>query len=59
MKPKWFNLSDIPYQKMWPNNSLWFPYMFKGVPFKGYFLYRGEDLILKYKLEEVAEFPLC
>ncbi|XP_043473787.1 7,8-dihydro-8-oxoguanine triphosphatase-like [Leptopilina heterotoma] len=59
MRPKWFNLSDIPYQSMWPDMFLWFPYMLKDIPFKGYFLYRGENLILKHKIEEVTEFPLC
>lgn len=57
MQPKWFKLADIPYHKMWPNNSLWFPYMFNNIPFRGYFLYQGET-ILKHKLEEVPEFPL-
>lgn len=59
MRPKWFNLSDVPYERMWASNSLWFPYLFKGIPFKGYFLYRKENLILKYNIEEVTEFSLC
>ncbi|CAK9804039.1 Oxidized purine nucleoside triphosphate hydrolase [Anthophora plagiata] len=57
MRPKWFNLKEIPFKQMWPDDEYWFPYMLRGELFKGYFLYRGQDLILKHNIETVEELP--
>ncbi|KOX77507.1 7,8-dihydro-8-oxoguanine triphosphatase [Melipona quadrifasciata] len=57
MQPKWYNLKDIPFKQMWPDDEYWFPYMLRGQLFKGYFLYRGQDLILKYNIETMEELP--
>lgn len=51
MKPQWFDIANIPFDDMWPDDTIWFPYMFKEVPFKGYFLYKGLDTILKHKID--------
>ncbi|XP_076244156.1 oxidized purine nucleoside triphosphate hydrolase [Calliopsis andreniformis] len=58
MRPKWYNLKDIPFKQMWPDDEYWFPYMLRGELFKGYFLYRGQDLILKHNIETVEELPV-
>ncbi|KAK9309250.1 hypothetical protein QLX08_001001 [Tetragonisca angustula] len=57
MQPKWYDLKDIPFKQMWPDDEYWFPYMLRGELFKGYFLYRGQDLILKYNIETMEELP--
>ncbi|XP_050479710.1 oxidized purine nucleoside triphosphate hydrolase-like [Bombus huntii] len=57
MRPKWYNLKDIPFKQMWPDDEYWFPYMLRGELFRGYFLYRGQDLILKYNIETMEELP--
>ncbi|XP_046427331.1 oxidized purine nucleoside triphosphate hydrolase-like isoform X1 [Neodiprion fabricii] len=51
MLPKWYNLKNIPFKNMWLDDEHWFPYMLRGEFFKGHFLYRGEDLILKYNIQ--------
>lgn len=28
MRPTWFNIEDIPYDKMWKDDMLWMPYLF-------------------------------
>ena len=33
--PKWFSLSDIPYENMWPDDSIWMPLVLEGKKFKG------------------------
>ncbi|XP_058798846.1 oxidized purine nucleoside triphosphate hydrolase-like [Phymastichus coffea] len=53
MRPQWYDLKSIPFEKMWPDDAYWFPYMLRDEPFKGYFLYRGLDNIIKYKLEKL------
>lgn len=35
MKPQWFALEDIPYQDMWPDDTLWLPMLLEGKKFKG------------------------
>lgn len=33
--PRWFDESEIPYDKMWKGDDLWIPLFLKGVPFEG------------------------
>lgn len=30
MAPKWFKISEIPYDKMWEDDSIWLPFVLKG-----------------------------
>ncbi len=30
MAPKWFNLDNIPYTKMWPDDKYWLPQVIQG-----------------------------
>ncbi|KAG7189412.1 hypothetical protein KM043_017117 [Ampulex compressa] len=58
MHPKWYDLKNIPFKEMWPDDAYWFPYMTRGQLFKGYFLYQGQDLILKHNIQSVEELPV-
>lgn len=53
MSPKWYTYESIPYDEMWPDDRLWFPYMLKGKFFYGRFHYQGYDKILNDKIEEL------
>ena len=53
MNPKWFDIEDIPYEKMWPDDKYWFPLFLKNKKFKGNFLFDKSDKVLQYNLEEV------
>ncbi|XP_052069830.1 oxidized purine nucleoside triphosphate hydrolase-like isoform X2 [Mytilus californianus] len=55
MRPEWFDTTNIPFDKMWPDDKLWFPLYLKGQKFSGYFLFQGNDSILKYTLDEVDD----
>lgn len=57
MQPQWFPEDSVPYEKMWPDDILWYPLYLKGIKFKGYFLYQGHDTILKYTLTQVDHLP--
>jgi hypothetical protein len=35
MRPKWFNIKDIPYDNMWPDDPLWLPHLLNGELFEG------------------------
>ncbi|KAH9489004.1 Nudix (Nucleoside diphosphate linked moiety X)-type motif 1 [Bulinus truncatus] len=52
MSPHWYKECDIPFQKMWPDDKLWFPYMLQNKKFEAYFLFKGMDTILDYWIKE-------
>lgn len=56
MLPKWFDVQNIPFDDMWADDKLWFPLFLSGKKFKGYFLFKGHNIILKQKLEIVSNF---
>ena len=37
--PEWFELSKIPYTKMFPDDSYWLPEILKGNNVEGFFHY--------------------
>ena len=59
MKPKWFDVNDIPYDQMWPDDRYWMPLFLKGKKFTGKFLFNKPStpervsMILKKELKEV------
>ena len=53
MRPKWFSISDIPYNNMWLDKIYWHPVWLQGKKFKAYFLYEGHDNIVKYKIDDL------
>lgn len=55
MRPQWFSVDEIPFSHMWPDDSYWFPLFLSEKKFRGNFLFQGHDVIVTYKLSEVAE----
>ena len=53
MRPQWYDLKSVPFDTMWPDDAIWFPYMLRNEPFRGYFLYRGFDHIVRHNLEKL------
>ena len=51
MKPEWFEEDSVPYQNMWLDDELWYPYMFSNQKFTAYFLFDGHDKMLKHNIE--------
>jgi 8-oxo-dGTP diphosphatase / 2-hydroxy-dATP diphosphatase len=54
MKPQWFNIDEIPFKDMWPDDKYWMPLFLQKKKFKGHFLFGPGDSVLDYKLEEVT-----
>ncbi len=55
MRPQWFNIDEIPFANMWPDDKYWFPLFLQDKKFRGKFLFDNFDNILDMKLEEVKE----
>lgn len=53
MFPKWFNIDDVPFKDMWLDDIYWWPYMIEKKKFQAYFLYKGYETILSYKIDEL------
>ena len=55
MKPQWFHVNNIPYDKMWPDDKYWLPLFLAGKKFKGRFIFQGQDKILSHDISTVEE----
>lgn len=55
MRPQWFELDQVPFKNMWPDDPYWFPLLLQKKQFLGYFKFQGQDTILEYTLEEVEK----
>ncbi len=51
MIPEWFDLDKIPYDKMWPDNKLWWPLFLAGKKIKASFLYGEKNKLLEHKID--------
>jgi len=55
--PKWFDLSEIPYDEMWEDDREWLPHVIKGDYFIANY-YFNEDKLIKSELNLVDEKEL-
>jgi len=51
MKPKWFKKTEIPYEKMWDADKIWFPVYLKSKQFKAKFHYDENHKIVSQNIE--------
>ncbi len=59
MKPCWFRLTDIPFDKMWPDDRHWLPRYLEGKRLEGTFYFLDHDTLLHHSLhEQSAEHAL-
>ncbi len=54
MRPQWFDLDVIPFDRMWPDDKIWFQPFLAGKKFRGSFAFDGDDMT-DHELEEVEE----
>lgn len=55
MRPEWFALGAIPYERMWPDDRHWLPLFLKGKKFRGTFALGNNDVILSQSLDVVNQ----
>lgn len=55
--PLWTPLDRIPLEEMWPDDRYWIPLLLRGIPFQGWFVLEGEEL-LEYQVEQYARIGL-
>ena len=54
MRPRWFNVDEIPYDQMWPDDKYWLPLFLSGKSFRCNFIFDDALNILEYNLREVS-----
>ncbi|MFA5013578.1 MAG: 8-oxo-dGTP diphosphatase [Candidatus Paceibacterota bacterium] len=51
MMPKWFSISEIPLEKMWPDDSIWMPLFLAGKKFQGKMTFKDTNTIVNHNLQ--------
>lgn len=54
MRPQWFDIDKIPFEEMWSDDKFWMPMFLNNRKFEGKILFKDEEIILDYKLEEIG-----
>lgn len=54
MRPKWFDIRNIPYEEMWADDRYWLPLFLDGKKFSGRFLFDDKNAILEQELRTRA-----
>lgn len=57
MAPQWFNVTDIPYDKMWPDDTYWLPEVLAGNKVFGVFTFDEQNTILSHDVKVVDTLP--
>ena len=55
MKPQWFDISEIPYDRMWQDDPYWLPLLLDGKTFMGRFCFDVSGNLLSHILEELSD----
>ena len=52
--PQWFSVSNIPFERMWPDDQIWLPKVLAGSRLHGSFLIGERDEVLDHELQVLA-----
>ena len=55
MKPQWFKIEEIPYNKMWDDDKHWLPHILENKKLKAEFHFDKKDRIIKKIIDLVEE----
>lgn len=48
---RWFEIRELPYDKMWYDDVYWFPYMLKKESFEGFYFFDNSDNLQSYYIK--------
>lgn len=55
MNPKWYDLDQIPYSQMWPDDIYWLPEVIGGKKINAEFHFDNDDNVIKYEIVEAVK----
>ncbi len=53
IKPKWFDINEIPFSKMFPDDKYWLPLVLEGKKIRAYFEFDENWNMLSKKIENI------
>lgn len=53
MSPKWFDIEEIPYDSMFPDDKYWLPLIIEGTKIRAYFEFDEEWNLLSKNIEDL------
>ncbi len=53
VKPQWFKINEIPFDKMWSDDTLWLPKVLSGERLKAKFIFKEGELIDSYEIKTI------
>jgi len=56
MNPQWFEVSQIPFHEMWPDDRYWIPFLLQGKNFWGHFYLKNTNEMIRYEVKEISSF---
>jgi len=57
IRPIWFGIDQIPYDKMWQDARHWLPYILAGTPIKGTFIFADDnETVTHVTIEDFREY---
>jgi len=51
MRPQWFDVHQIPFEQMWPDDFFWLPLFLKDKNFRGKFVFKDQTNIISHDLK--------
>jgi len=51
MRPRWYDLGQIPYDEMWADDKYWLPRVLDGELLEGEFTFDDDDSLVDFRLE--------
>ncbi|KKR44391.1 MAG: NUDIX hydrolase [Microgenomates group bacterium GW2011_GWC1_41_20] len=54
MSPKWFDINEIPYDKMWDDDIHWLPDVLKGINIEADFLFNEEQKMIEKDVRKIT-----
>ena len=58
INPVWYDVHEIPYDKLWEDDQYWMPYVLIGEFVQGYFHFDGNNKIDSHWVEAVNDFVI-
>ena len=56
MMPKYFDIDQIPFDKMWKDDPYWYPLLFQGKFFFGFFKFKNQHEMISKDIKEAESF---